>query len=123
MVLVLVDISGYNRFMVSTRTSVLHAQEIIFQLLESVIERSEHPLELNKIEGDAVLLYARTGENHQEVVQAALRQVTSFFVAFRQKVGELTRYRASCFCSACRNIGLLRLKAIMHVGSAVVRSV
>lgn len=120
---VLVDISGYTMFMVSTRTSVLHAQEIIFQLLESVIAGADHPLVLNKLEGDAILLYADLSSGKNDVSRDVLKQVNSFYAAFRRKVSELTRDRASCSCTACSNIGSLRLKAILHAGSAVVREV
>ena len=56
--LVLADIGGYTRFIRLHALSVVHAQEIVTELLEAVIDRAEHPLRLNKLEGDAAFLSA-----------------------------------------------------------------
>ncbi|MBI3167836.1 MAG: DUF2652 domain-containing protein, partial [Chloroflexi bacterium] len=56
--LVIVDISGYTQFIRSEKTSAVHAEEIIFDLLEAVIDKAAYPLTLNKLEGDAAFLYA-----------------------------------------------------------------
>lgn len=50
-ILVLVDISGYTEFIKRRRLSLVHAEEIISALLESVIDQTEHPLVLNKLAG------------------------------------------------------------------------
>ena len=64
-VLVLADISGYTRFMRVHTMSLLHAEAIITDLLEAVIDQAEHPLTLSKLEGDAVFLYATLdGDDH-----------------------------------------------------------
>ena len=47
-VLVMVDISGYTRFIQLHKVSVLHAEQIITDLLEAVISKAEYPLVLNK---------------------------------------------------------------------------
>ena len=60
-VLVLADIGGYTRFIKMHGTSLVHAERIITDLLESVINESEFPLTLNKLEGDAALFYAGAG--------------------------------------------------------------
>ena len=39
-VLAIVDISGYSLFIKSHRASQIHAEEIIFDLLETVIDRN-----------------------------------------------------------------------------------
>lgn len=58
--IVLADISGYTRFVKAHGVSLLHAEEIITELLEAVIDGAEFPLKLAKLEGDAVFLYAVT---------------------------------------------------------------
>ena len=78
---------------------------------------------MNKLEGDAVLLYADLSKGEDAVSLDVLRQVNSFFTVFRRKTSELTRDRASCSCTACSNIGSLRLKAVLHAGSAVIRQI
>ena len=54
--LVLADIGGYTRFMRLHALSVVQAEEIVTELLEALIDRAEHPLRLNKFEGDAAFL-------------------------------------------------------------------
>lgn len=121
--LVLADISGYTRFLRANRTSLLHASEAISVLLESVIDGSSHPLVLNKIEGDAVLLYADIGANPQAAARDVLRQARLLFAAFHRRSALLAADRAACPCDACRNVLNLRLKVIIHHGSAAFRSI
>src|SRR5690349_7142089 len=66
--LVLADISGYTRFMRNHKTTLLHAEGIITQLLESVIDKAEFPLTISKLEGDAVFMYAFCPDDDQRDV-------------------------------------------------------
>jgi len=121
--IVIIDISGYTRFIRSNRSSMVHAEEIIFQLLDTIVEGSTHPLQLNKFEGDAVLMYAETGDVASEVAQSVLDQVTNAFPVFQAKARQLESDRAACPCDACRNIRDLRLKVILHYGKTVFRTI
>ena len=56
--LVLLDISGYTRFIMFHKISLIHAERIIDELLESVIAEAHPPLVLQEVEGDAVYFYA-----------------------------------------------------------------
>ena len=61
--LMLVDISGYTRFMVSHEKELRHSQMIIGELLESMMRQVDVPLRISRIEGDALFLYAvKSGE-------------------------------------------------------------
>jgi class 3 adenylate cyclase len=123
-VLVMVDISGYTHFIRAQKMSAIHAEEIIFDLLEAVIDRAEHPLILNKLEGDAVFLYAEVGSsNTAEVVRDVVKQAQGFFEAFYERAKTLTQERAECDCNACQSVHDLRLKVIMHIGKAVFRTI
>ena len=72
-VMVLLDISGYTKFLTMHKTSMLHAELIISKLLESVIVASEHPLTLNKLEGDAAFLYAKTEDDNKATAEIRLK--------------------------------------------------
>jgi hypothetical protein len=61
-ILIVADISGYTQFMVSNQTSLGHAQVVISELIKTIIKQVEIPLEISKLEGDAVFLYAIKGE-------------------------------------------------------------
>jgi len=121
--LVIVDISGYTRFIKFHKTSLIHAQEVISQLLESVIDWASHPLTLNKLEGDAALLYAELGNDEPAALRDIFAQVNGFFAAFHAKAGGLSGSRSECPCDACQRIRDLRLKAILHRGAIAFRKI
>ena len=89
--LILVDISGYTQFIRLHRMSVIHAEHIITELLECVIDASSHPLILNKLEGDAALFYAFADEGAESPEASPGRALARFCV----RSGNSSR------CSAC----------------------
>ncbi|HLT46200.1 MAG TPA: DUF2652 domain-containing protein [Rubricoccaceae bacterium] len=117
-VLVLADISGYTRFIKFHRVSLVHAEHIIADLLESVMARATHPLVIHELEGDAVSLYA-LAEDRAAATRSALAQVDGFFEAFRAREAELVSECSLCKCEACEKVGQLKLKAVLHTGDAV----
>ena len=121
--LVIVDISGYTQFLNRRNLTLLHAEEIITQLLESVIDVAEYPLTLNKLEGDAAFLYAVMDDNHEEAAQDILQQALAFFPAFRRKAAELSHDTSYCDCNACSRIDTLKLKAFLHHGEVVFKKI
>lgn len=120
--LVLIDISGYTEFTQSHKTSAIHAEEIITELLEIIIEKAEYPLILNKLEGDAAFLYAEINEDtKKQALQSIFDQVNLLFNAFYTKLNVLKQIRTVCPCDACQNIDKLKLKAFLHTGVAVFK--
>jgi class 3 adenylate cyclase len=118
--LVIVDISGYTQFIRSQKLSAIHAEEIVFELLEAVIDHAAYPLTLNKLEGDAAFLYAEiNADNQTEVARNVARQVYEFFKVFYERAHALSTERSDCDCDACQRIFDLRLKAVLHYGEAV----
>jgi len=122
-VLVLVDISGYTQFLKFHAVSMIHAEEIIAQLLEAVIDRSEHPLHLNKLEGDAAFMYALMDGDEEAVARAVIKQVLAFFESFNLKANELACSTTTCVCEACRTVRDLKLKAVLHSGEVAFRQI
>ncbi len=122
--LVIADISGYTRFLKLRTLSLLHAEEIISSLLEAVVAEAEYPLQISKFEGDAVFLYALAEPDPQASARSVYRQIHSFFDAFHQTQRELIRTTdGGCLCEACRQIGELRLKAVVHLGDALFKRI
>lgn len=119
-ILLLADISGYTRFMLANRTAALHSQGIITELLEAVIAEVDLPLEVAKLEGDAVFIYAERregrdwGSDCRRTGAGLARLVAAFDARLATLMGEL-----SCPCEACQNLGRLRLKVVAHLGRAV----
>ncbi len=121
--LILADISGYTNFIRMHRISVLHAEQIVTELLEAIISQIEAPLILNKLEGDAVFLYARTGDA-AGLAKTVLDKVLVFFTSFKARQQALIKAgEGGCSCEACCNISQLRLKIIVHYGQAVIKQV
>lgn len=128
--LILVDISGYTQFIRLHRMSVIHAEHIITELLECVIDASSHPLILNKLEGDAALFYAFADEGAESPEASArrsagevLRQIGKFFEVFRTRERQLVSECTLCLCDACAKAGELRIKVIAHTGMILVKQI
>jgi class 3 adenylate cyclase len=120
--IVLVDIGGYTRFIKFHDLALVHAERIITELLGSVIDAAEHPLTLNKLEGDAALFFALADRDAASVARSALSQVAGMFPAFHEKRAYLARM-ALCTCSACQGVDQLRIKAIVHCGEVALKKV
>ena len=122
--LILADISGYTRFVKIHRASILHAEEIVTELMEAVIDAAGPPLILNKLEGDAAFLYAPADARNNPDSQLILQQAWGFFQAFKARQQALIKAgEGGCFCEACCNIGALKLKTILHYGQVVIKQV
>lgn len=119
--LVIVDISGYTDFIVNRTISLVHAEEIISELLDALAERSQHPLTLNKFEGDAALLYAESGADPAAAACDVIAQLGSMFDAFAECRQRLAEKRAGCGCDACSNVRNLCLKAFVHCGDIAIK--
>lgn len=119
--LIIADISGYTKFMVSSDIEVKHSQDIISELIHAVIRQVEIPLEVSKLEGDAVFLYAKKDSDTftwDQVRKITGEKLILFFDVFHNKLQELTANN-SCTCGACSNLHALRLKVVAHSGEAL----
>ena len=124
-VLMIADISGYTRFMVASDTEIAHSQYIISQLIHSIIEHVELPMEVSKLEGDAIFLFAPKDNRDFSGNGVSLKignKLIHFFEAFHDRLGELDSggpaVSGKCTCGACSNIDALKLKLVVHSGQA-----
>ena len=116
--LVLLDISGYTRFIKFHKVSLIHAELIIDELLERVIAEVGPPLVVQELEGDAVYFYA-VSDGTPEMARDVVAQVTRALVAFREREATLVSECSICLCQACKTVGRLTMKAVLHHGEAV----
>lgn len=121
--LVLVDISGYTRFVTDRTLTLTHAEQIITDLINAVIDQARHPLILNKLEGDAALLFREAGSDDADAGRDVMSQVRSFFPAFEDCAKRLREDRRNCGCDACKSIDSLSLKAFVHLGEFAIKQV
>lgn len=121
-VLLIADISGYTRFMVSHRKALSHGQIIVSALLGAVRGALEPGLELCQTEGDAVFMYAaKDGPEPAAKRASALgASVTEAFRVFAQTLSD-TGASVICKCGACAAIDKLRLKIVVHSGEGLIR--
>ena len=124
--LAITDISGYTQFMLSNKTSLTHSQDIITELIRAIVDEVEIPLEISKLQGDSVFLYAikDSGDTLWENSgkKSMGRKLLSFFHVFSNKIAELSESH-TCKCGACENIDNLKLKIVVHSGDALFYSI
>ncbi len=116
--LILADISGYTSYLAGVELT--HAQDILAELLELIVERFAPPLTIAKLEGDAVFAYVYQTEVPRG--ETLLELLESTYLAFRDRV-ESIRRRTTCECNACRAIPGLDLKFILHYGEYLLQNV
>ncbi len=123
--LIIADISGYTRYMTANAKTLAHSQTIITELVKAIIHQIELPLEVAKLEGDAVFLCCRKQGGSAlwlESKRVIGEKLLTFFRMFSEKVGELSR-STTCACNACTHIDKLRLKVVVHSGEALFHRV
>jgi len=119
-IFIIADISGYTRFIVSNEKALAHSQIIIRDLISTLIEEIKLPLNLIRIEGDAIFLYALKDNPKQDwnrVSKNLVLNIMKFFQSFANKLAEFTVHKI-CICNACNNVDKLKLKVIVHSGKA-----
>ena len=108
--IVLADISGYTEFIAGTELE--HSREILAELLEAVTFCTKRDLAVAQIEGDAVFWLA---DGLRPMVLEGLERS---FVAFHRRLRDIDAV-TKCPCRACRRVGALTLKFVLHVGEYV----
>jgi hypothetical protein len=115
--LLLADITGYTSYLQGTELE--HAQDVLADLLETIIAGVEPPFEVSKLEGDAVFAHMPA-----TLVDAPLLfdTIESTYFAFRRRLRDVV-HSTTCDCNACVLIPSLDLKFFVHIGSYVVRRI
>ena len=113
--LLLADISGYTTFL--TGTELEHSHAIVTELTKLIRATLSPPMQFVKLEGDAVFCFAPqaafpSGELLVELVE-------SCYFDFTNRLLNMTR-STTCTCDACRAIGGLDLKFVVHNGTFIV---
>jgi len=119
--LLILDISGYTEFMMSTSQALEHGQALITELIEAIIQKIEAPFRVSKLEGDAIFLYAaKDTEQWEEAKRNIGENLIQFLEVFLEKRMEMaSAVTCKCWCGACENVGQLKLKIIGHSGEAL----
>ncbi len=113
--LLIADITGYTRFL--TGSELDHAQGILEALFEVILARLKSPLALSNIQGDAFFAFAN--DEGVDSPGQILDSIEALYFGFRDRVAQMQE-NTDCTCRACRNIGGLDLKFILHHGDYVI---
>jgi len=105
--LVLADISGYSKFI--AQTEVEHSWSILHELLDTMVRSLQGRMDVSQVEGDAILFIS--GLSTPDVINA----LEGTFVAFHRRLRDMQAV-TTCPCNACANIGILKLKFVVHHG-------
>jgi hypothetical protein len=129
--LLLADISGYTAFLravaeahaadMAAGTFVPAAYPLLTSLLDGIVERVAPPFALSKLEGDAVFAFA-AGDDFEVHGRPVVDCLVACYASYRARLEEADRLMP-CDCDACRSIGGLELKFVLHHGEFVVQSV
>jgi uncharacterized protein YndB with AHSA1/START domain len=107
------DISGYTSYLAGVELD--HAQDIIADLMNTVVKCLRPPFRLAKFEGDAAFLYAAGDKFDCSMIQDAIE---SAYFAFRKRLRNIEQ-ATSCKCKACHGMQQLDLKFAAHHGEFV----
>jgi len=129
--IVLVDISGYTNFVSrhnidSSKDKKLsqgqaHAEHIISDLLEKVIDELDGVLTINKLQGDAALFYA-IPDDPNELSEVIIQKLQTSFKIFNQRLNDIM-FCETWPCSTCPEVGDLRLKSFVHYGEFLIKKI
>ena len=111
------DISGYTRYLAGVELD--HAQDILADLIGSVVTALRPNFALAKLEGDAAFTYSPA-----ETIDGSmlLDTIERCYFGFRRRRRDV-RQATSCECEACVRIPDLDLKFVVHHGLAIYQEV
>jgi class 3 adenylate cyclase len=115
--LLLADITGYTGYLQATELE--HAQDVLADLLETIVETLQPVFVLSKLEGDAAFAYAAASSLNPTMIMDTVEAV---YFAFRKRLRDI-EHATSCDCNACVLIPGLDLKFFLHFGEYVVRRI
>src|SRR6478672_1396141 len=109
--LVIADISGYTSYLAGVELD--HAQDILADLIDTVVGSLRPTYRLAKLEGDAAFTYAIT-----ETIDASalMDTIERTYFAFRRRLRDIGQ-ASVCDCDACTRMPDLDLKLLAHHGT------
>lgn len=105
------DISGYTGYLAGTELD--HAQDVLADLIDTVVGTLRPTFRLAKLEGDAVFVSLVATTLDGSLVQDVIERC---YFAFRRRLRDI-RQSSACECNACLRIPGLNLKFVAHYGA------
>src|SRR5438067_10075496 len=105
---VIADISGYTSYLAGVELD--HAQDILADLIGTVVTALRPNFRLAKLEGDAAFTFAPAEKVDGSML---LDTIERCYFGFRRRRRDV-RQATSCDCNACAHIPDLDLKFVLH---------
>jgi uncharacterized protein YndB with AHSA1/START domain len=115
--LVIADISGYTSYLAGVELD--HAQDILADLINTVVTALRPNFKLAKLEGDAAFVFAPAEKVDGSIL---LDTIERCYFGFRRRRRDV-RQATACECNACVRIPDLNLKFVAHHGRAIRQKV
>ena len=109
--LLIADISGYTGYLAGVELD--HAQDILADLMGTIVSALRPGFRLAKLEGDAAFTFAITEKLDGSLL---LDTIERCYFGFRRRRRDV-RQATSCECNACVRIPDLNLKFVVHHGT------
>ena len=110
---VIADISGYTNFISGVELD--HGQDIIADIMDTLLRALRPTFRLAKFEGDAAFVYALAERIDGSLLQDAIE---SAYFAFRKRLRSIKQAN-SCECRACSHMQSLDVKFVVHHGEFI----
>jgi uncharacterized protein YndB with AHSA1/START domain len=111
--LLIADISGYTGYLAGVELD--HSQDILADLIGTVVTALRPTFRLAKLEGDAAFVFAPAAKLDGSLLLDTIERCYFGFRRRRRDVGQAT----ACTCNACARIPDLNLKFVVHHGLAL----
>jgi hypothetical protein len=111
--LLIADISGYTTYLAGVELD--HAQDILADLIGTVVTALRPTFRLAKLEGDAAFVVAPTKRVDGSLL---LDTIEACYLGFRRRRRDV-RQATACGCNACVRIPDLNLKFVAHAGDVI----
>ena len=108
--LIIADISGYTSYLAGVELD--HAQDILADLMDTVVSAFRPTFRLAKLEGDAAFVYAIAETVDGSALQDTMERT---YFAFRRRLRDIGQ-ASLCDCDACTRMPALDLKMVAHHG-------
>lgn len=115
--LLFADITGYTDYLAGTE--LMHAQDVLADLLETIVGSISPTFTLAKLEGDAAFAHAGSDSISPSMV---MDTIEAAYFEFQKRLRDVV-HSTTCECNACIRIPSLDLKFFVHDGEYVVRHI
>ena len=115
--IVIADITGYTSYLAGVELD--HAQDILADLVDTVVGGLRPPFRLAKLEGDAAFTYVITATVDSSALMDTIERT---YFAFRRRLRDIGQ-ASVCDCNACIRMPNLDLKFLAHHGTILLQRV